>query len=67
VDLSEGWDEFEVDPLIPRIFQRFPLPFVLQKDGSNGEYLVVGICYVYGAMDGEILQKGLDMQEILLR
>ena len=49
------------------IFQGAPLPFVLRNDGSNGECLLIGICYVHGAMDGEILQKGLEMQEILLR
>lgn len=47
------------------VFQGVPVPFVLRKS-EDGEYRVVGICYVDGLMDGEAMHGGRQLQDILL-
>ncbi|VBB80981.1 Putative HET domain-containing protein [Podospora comata] len=34
-------------------------PFVLRSTGTRGEYYLVGEAYIYGVMDGEMMDKGL--------
>lgn len=46
------------------VFQGVPVPFVLRK--MEDGYQVIGICYVYGIMNGERLQKGVLLEDILL-
>jgi hypothetical protein len=37
-------------------------PFILRSAGGAGEYHLVGEAYVYGVMDGEMMNRGLDLE-----
>ncbi|KAG9256000.1 heterokaryon incompatibility protein-domain-containing protein [Emericellopsis atlantica] len=39
------------------MLEGFNAPFVLRKTSVEGEYQLVGDCYVHGVMDGELLRK----------
>ncbi|KAK0666645.1 heterokaryon incompatibility protein-domain-containing protein [Cercophora samala] len=41
-------------------------PFVLRSTGVRGEYHLVGEAYVYGVMDGEMMDKGLEEEVFTL-
>lgn len=39
------------------MLEGFSTPFVLRKTSTEGEYQLVGDCYVHGVMDGELLRN----------
>jgi hypothetical protein len=49
------------------VFRGVPVPFVLRRvPGDEEAYEVVGLCYVHGIMDGEALNEGDEMREVVL-
>ena len=47
------------------VLQGVPLPFLLRP--ADDGYCVLGTCYVHGMMNGEALDRGLQVTEFLLR
>ena len=48
------------------VFLGGPVPWVIRQDGE--EYVLIGECYVYGLMDGEVMDtEHLPVQDIVLK